>query len=80
MNYVALYRKNEAAILAVPERQSLETLKRDFKTSIRALEQLKDRVEQLNTKKTKLGEDETAQRARRVEVSWKHPSFYRDVI
>lgn len=69
MNHDALYRKNEAAILAVPERQSLETLKRDFKTSIRALEQLKDRVEQLNTKKTKLGEDEATQKARRIEVS-----------
>ena len=55
-------------MLAVAERQSLETLRRDFKTSTRALEQLKDKVEQLTSRKAKLGEDETTQRARRSEV------------
>ena len=57
-------------MLAVPERQSLETLRRDFKTAARALEQLKDRVEQLTTKRTKLSEDEAVQRARRTEVRY----------
>ncbi|KAJ3557591.1 hypothetical protein NM688_g1392 [Phlebia brevispora] len=63
--------KAGASILAVPERQSLETLKRDFKTSARALEQLRERVEQHSAKKAKLGEDEVAQRARRTELEEK---------
>ncbi len=70
-----VYRKAQASILAVPERQSLETLTRDSKTSARALAQLKDKVEQLTARKTKLTEDENIQKQRRKEVFYFVPSY-----
>ena len=63
-------------MLAVAERQSLETLSRDEKTSSRALAQLKDKIEQLTSKRTKLAEDEDAAKTRRTEVG----IHYRDGI
>ena len=62
-------RKAQASVLAVAERQSLETLSRDEKTAARSLAQLKDKIEQLTTKRTKLTEDEDAAKRRRTEVS-----------
>ena len=56
-------------MLAVAERQSLETLSRDEKTAARTLAQAKDKQEQLNAKKAKLVEDEENARRRRTEVS-----------
>lgn len=61
-------RKAQSSVLAVEERQSLETLSRDEKTSSRTLAQLKDKVEQFTTQRSKLGEDEEASRRRRTEV------------
>lgn len=65
----AMNRKAQASVLAVAERQSLETLSRDEKTAARSLAQLKDKIEQLTTKRTKLAEDEDAAKRRRTEVS-----------
>lgn len=60
--------KAQASVLAVAERQSLETLSRDEKTSARALAQLKNKIEELTNKKTKLAEDDETARTRRTEV------------
>lgn len=62
------HRKAQASVLAVEERQSLETLSRDEKTAARALAQAKDKQEQLNAKKVKLVEDEDTAKRRRKEV------------
>lgn len=61
-------RKAQASVLAVEERQSLETLSRDEKTSSRGLAQLRDKIEQLSAKKAKLAEDEDTAKTRRTEV------------
>lgn len=66
---ICVSRKAQASVLAVAERQSLETLSRDEKTAARALAQAKDKQEQLNAKKVKLVEDEENAKRRRVEVS-----------
>lgn len=52
------------------ERQSLETLSRDDKTSSRALAQLKDTYEQQQQKTEKLAEDKNVQSQRRAEVDF----------
>ncbi|KAI0808015.1 condensin complex subunit SMC1 [Fomes fomentarius] len=51
--------KASASVLAVDERQSLETLARDEKTASRALAQLKDKIEQLTQKQEKLTEEQS---------------------
>ncbi|KAJ8472469.1 hypothetical protein ONZ51_g8497 [Trametes cubensis] len=63
------YRKLKAAasVLAVDERQSLETLKRDEKTTSRTLSQLKDKLEQLTQKRDKLSEEERTQSQKKAE-------------
>lgn len=63
------YSKAQASVLAVAERQSLDTLSRDEKTAARAVAQLQDKIEQLTTRKAKLTEDEETARRRRAEVS-----------
>ncbi|KAI0084077.1 condensin complex subunit SMC1 [Irpex rosettiformis] len=63
--------KAQASVLAVAERQSLETLSRDEKTATRTLAQAKDKQEQLNAKKAKLVEDEENARRRRTELEEK---------
>ncbi|EKM57692.1 uncharacterized protein PHACADRAFT_206572 [Phanerochaete carnosa HHB-10118-sp] len=63
--------KAQASVLAVAERQSLETLAREEKTAARNLAKLKDKIEQLTTKRTKLGEDEEAAKRRRSELEEK---------
>ena len=44
-------------MLAVDERQALETLTRDEKTASRALAQLKDKQKELEQKRDRLAED-----------------------
>ncbi|EGO04101.1 hypothetical protein SERLA73DRAFT_102460 [Serpula lacrymans var. lacrymans S7.3] len=66
--------KASASILAVDERQSLETLSRDEKTASRNLTQIKDRHEQMDQKKVKLIEEIRAQGERKEEVSNLHCS------
>ncbi|GJE85341.1 chromosome segregation protein SMC [Phanerochaete sordida] len=63
--------KAQASVLAVEERQSLETLSREEKTAARNLAQLKDKIEQLTARRTKLGEDEETARRRRTELEEK---------
>ena len=65
LNY---YSKSQASVLAVAERQSLDTLSRDEKIAARTVAQLQDKIEQLTTRRTKLGEDEETAKRRRTEV------------
>ncbi|KZT24830.1 RecF/RecN/SMC protein [Neolentinus lepideus HHB14362 ss-1] len=60
--------KAQASILAVDERQALETLGRELKTLTRTLTQIKDKYEQLDTKKTKLMEDSHTHSEKRNEL------------
>ncbi|KAI0781931.1 cohesin complex subunit psm1 [Abortiporus biennis] len=60
--------KADASVLAVDERQSLETLSREGKTSSRVLSQLKDKHDQLTSKKAKLEEDMESARTKRAEL------------
>ncbi|KAF9225691.1 condensin complex subunit SMC1 [Gyrodon lividus] len=63
--------KAMASVLAVSERQSLETLGREEKTAARTLSQLKGKIEEMETKKTKLTEDATAQGEKKDELEQK---------
>ena len=54
----SIHRKAAASVLAVDERQSLQTLTRDEKTASRTLSQLKDKSEQQTQKREKLAEEE----------------------
>lgn len=62
--------KASASILAVDERQSLETLSRDEKTAGRTLAQLKDKLEQLTQKRDKLSEEDRTQSQKKAEVKF----------
>lgn len=53
---------------AVDERQEMETLRRDEKTTFRTLKSQKDKFDQLKEKKSKLTEDAAAQTEKREEV------------
>ncbi|KAI0647638.1 cohesin complex subunit psm1 [Trametes meyenii] len=66
--------KASASVLAVDERQSLETLSRDEKTSGRTLAQLKDKLDQLTQRRDKLTEEERTQSQKKAEVT--PPSNY----
>jgi structural maintenance of chromosome 1 len=61
-------RKASASILAVDERQSLETLTREEKTASRSLAQLKEKHQDLDQKRAKLSEDARVQSERKAEV------------
>ncbi|EMD32195.1 hypothetical protein CERSUDRAFT_118824 [Gelatoporia subvermispora B] len=63
--------KADASALAVEERQALETLRRDEKTSTRALAQLQDRLAQMQQKATKLAEDKQTQSEKKTELESK---------
>ncbi|KAI0692899.1 cohesin complex subunit psm1 [Cytidiella melzeri] len=71
--------KAQASVLAVAERQSLETLSRDEKTASRTLAQAKDKQEQLNAKKAKLSEDEETAKRRRTELEQKVAQLNQDL-
>ena len=66
--HLALYSKASASVLAVDERQSLETLSRDEKTTARTLSQLKDKLEQQTQKREKLAEEERTLSQKKSEV------------
>jgi structural maintenance of chromosome 1 len=53
----------------VTERQSLEALGREEKTTSRTLGQLKTQIEEMETRKNKLAEDANAQGERKTEVT-----------
>ncbi|TFK48892.1 cohesin complex subunit psm1 [Heliocybe sulcata] len=58
--------KAQASVLAVDERQALETLGRELKTLSRTLAQIKDKREQLEIKKSKLTEENQTQSDKRA--------------
>ncbi|KAF9233408.1 hypothetical protein BU15DRAFT_90371 [Melanogaster broomeanus] len=60
--------KATASVLAVSERQSLETLGREEKTAERTLSQLKAKMEEMDNKKNQLTEDATTQGEKKDEV------------
>jgi len=62
------FRKARASVLAVDERQKLETLTRDEKTANRTLVQLSERQQGLEEKIAVRKNDLTAQAARKEEV------------
>ena len=61
-------RKASASILAVDERQSLESLTREEKTANRALAQLREKHQDLDQKKDKLSEDARVHSERKDDV------------
>jgi len=63
--YSSLFSKAAASVLAVAERQSLETLGREEKTALRTLNQLKAKFEEMETRRNKLNEDATSQGERK---------------
>ncbi|KAI8982948.1 condensin complex subunit SMC1 [Trametes punicea] len=63
--------KAAASVLAVDERQSLETLSRDEKTTGRTLSQLKDQLDQLTQKRDKLAEEARTQSQKKAELDEK---------
>lgn len=63
-----LARKASASVLAVDERQSLETLTRDAKTASRSLTQLKEKHQDHAQKRDKLAEDVRVHSDRKSEV------------
>ncbi|OSD08222.1 cohesin complex subunit psm1 [Trametes coccinea BRFM310] len=63
--------KAAASVLAVDERQSLETLSRDEKTAGRTLAQLKDKLDQLTQQRDKLAEEEGSQTQKKSELDAK---------
>lgn len=64
----SILRKASTNVLAVDERQSLETLTRDEKTSSRALAQLQDKHDQLEAKMEQLSQDIATQQEKKSEV------------
>ncbi|RPD71420.1 condensin complex subunit SMC1 [Lentinus tigrinus ALCF2SS1-7] len=63
--------KAAASVLAVDERQSLETLTRDEKTTGRTLAQLKDKLEQFTQKREKLEEERQSQQQKKTDLEQK---------
>jgi structural maintenance of chromosome 1 len=61
--------KATANILAVDERQSLETLTREEKTASRALAQLREKHQDLDQKRERLSEDVRVHSERKTEVN-----------
>jgi hypothetical protein len=62
-------RKARASVLAIDERQKLETLTRDEKTANRALTQLSEKQQGLEEKINTRRDDLAAQNAKKLEVS-----------
>ncbi|KAF8840540.1 RecF/RecN/SMC protein [Paxillus ammoniavirescens] len=71
--------KAAASVLAVSERQSLEALGREEKTTARTLSQLQGKIEEMQTKKSKLTEDATAQGEKKDELEQKLATLQSDL-
>ena len=69
------FRKSSSSVLAIDERQSLETLTRDEKTTSRSLGQLKEKQQGLEEKRDTRSEDARVQAAKKIEVLSLH-SFW----
>ena len=61
-------RKAQASILAVEERQTLDKLTREEKTTSRTFSQLRDRQEEFEQKRASLREDNDTHEAKRAKV------------
>lgn len=61
--------KAQANLLAIDERQSLESLTREEKTTARSLNQLQQKYEGFSERREKVAEDGKAQSVRKAEVS-----------
>jgi structural maintenance of chromosome 1 len=62
------HRKASASVLAISERQALETLSRDEKTAARTLAQLKAKHEDMERNRERLRGEEETQQANKSEV------------
>ncbi|KAH7906967.1 RecF/RecN/SMC [Hygrophoropsis aurantiaca] len=71
--------KASASVLAVDERQSLETLTRDEKTAFRTLTQLKAKHDEMSQNKTKLAEELRVQEEKKEELDAKLASLQSDL-
>ncbi|KAH7887101.1 RecF/RecN/SMC [Phlebopus sp. FC_14] len=71
--------KASASVLAVPERQSLETLSREEKTTLRTVSQLKSKIEEMENRKSKLTEDASSQTDKKNELEQKLATLQTDL-
>jgi structural maintenance of chromosome 1 len=62
------FRKAQASVLAVEERQSLDRFTREEKTASRTFAQLRDRQEELEQKRASLREDNDVYEAKKSDV------------
>jgi len=65
---LGIFRKAQASILAVEERQTLEKLTREEKTASRTFAQLKHRQEEFEQKRASLREDSNLYEEKRTDV------------
>jgi structural maintenance of chromosome 1 len=65
---VGFFRKAQASVLAVEERQTLEKLTREEKTVSRTFTQLKDKQEELERKRASLREDGNSYEGKKTDV------------
>jgi structural maintenance of chromosome 1 len=63
-----IYRKASSSVLAIDERQSLDTLTRDEKIASRTLTQLTERQQGLEEKRATRSEELTTQTSKKAEV------------
>ncbi|KAL0960255.1 hypothetical protein HGRIS_011886 [Hohenbuehelia grisea] len=71
--------KGQASVLAVDERQALETLTRDEKTNSRSLGQLREKHEGMSEKRTKLVDDAKTLGVRKSELEERIASLQSDL-
>jgi structural maintenance of chromosome 1 len=65
---LGIFRKAQASVLAVEERQSLDRLTREEKTASRTFSQLRDRQEELEQRRASLREDNDVHEAKKSDV------------
>jgi structural maintenance of chromosome 1 len=63
-----VFRKAQTSVLAVEERQSLDRLTREEKTTSRTFAQFRDRQEELERKRASLREDNDVHEAKKSDV------------
>jgi len=65
---LGIFRKAQASVLAVEERQTLEKLTREEKTASRTFAQLRDKQEELERKRASLREDGDSYEGKKTDV------------
>ena len=73
------FSKAEASVLAVDERQALETLRRDAKAASRTYSQLRDKQEELEQQRDRLREDASTHGTRKDELEERVKSLNGDL-